>query len=222
MLQLLHNILLQVSPIFMKWYFRALMEITASLPAHMLFFLQCCRSAVELNISSITPLAQNLTLNGAPVPNKYLFRPLMKIWGGKVRNLDGSEAPQEYDQNQQKLNYVSKYVLLPLNTTAESVLTYGFDEDLDEGYYKVNVVMSVLTEYPKLVALNGLTAINQSDASGENVQGMYEALAFQVTNGSEVGVQYSPTRLSEIKGSSPDRTIKVSPFMCMPRVFCML
>ena len=165
--------------------------------------------AVELNMSNITPLARNLTLNGEPVPGKYLFRPLMKIWGGKVRNLDGTEAPQEYDQDQQKLNYISKHYLLPLNTTANSELTYGVDEDLDEGYYKVNVVMSVMTDYPKLVSLNGLTAINQSDASGENVQGKYEALAFQVTNGSEVGVQYSPTRLSEIKGSSADRIIQV-------------
>jgi hypothetical protein len=134
---------------------------------------------------------------------------MLKIWGGKVRNLDGSEAPQEYDQNQQKLNYVAKYYLVPANYTPDTVVTYQVADDLDEGYYQINVVVSLLTEFPKLVAFNGVTKINQTDATGEEVQDKYEALAFQVTNGSEVGVQYSPTRLSEIRASAADRTIQV-------------
>jgi hypothetical protein len=161
-------------------------------------------------VSNIAPLAQNLTLNGLVVPGKYLLQPLVKIWGGKVRNLDGSEAPQEFDKNNQKLNYITKYFLIPGNYTADSIVTYELPEDLEEGYYQINAVVSVVTDYPKLVALNGLTQIDQADLNDATIKGKYEALSFQVTNNSLVGIQNSLTTLSEISGSSTDKVIQVS------------
>ena len=171
----------------------------------------CCflLPAVEVNVSNITPLAQNLTLNGQVVPGKYLLQPLLKIWGGKVRNLDGTEAPQEFDKSNQKLNYITKYFLIPGNFTPDSLVTYELPEDLDEGYYQINAVVSVVTDYPKLVALNGVTQIDQADLGDANIKGKSEALSFQVTNSSIIGIQNSLTTLSEISGSSSDKVIQV-------------
>lgn len=44
-----------------------------------------------VNITDISPLPVNVTLDDAPT-DANLFRPLVKIWGGKVRGHAGRAA----------------------------------------------------------------------------------------------------------------------------------
>jgi hypothetical protein len=166
--------------------------------------------AVEFNLTNTYPLANNLSLDGVDVDGQYLFQPLLKVFGYKTRNLDGSEAVQEYDENNQRINYVAAYYLLPLNMTSDSVVRLFVANELAEGYYYINTVISVASDYKTLIALNGKTALNQSDHTGAQVNGKTEAIAKQIGNDTELGVQYSPTRLSQIKAKSSDTPIKVS------------
>ena len=166
--------------------------------------------AVEFNLTNTYPLANNLSLDGVDLDGQYLFQPMLKVFGYKVRNLDGSEAAQEYDEKNQRINYVAQYYLLPLNMTADSLVHLDVPNDLDEGYYYINTVISVVSGFPELIALNGKTEINQTDFTGAEVNGKYEAIAMQIGNDTELGVQYTPTRLSQIKSKSSDTVIKVS------------
>jgi hypothetical protein len=110
---------------------------------------------VQLNLTNIAPLAVPLTKNGAPVPGKWLMQPLLKVYGQKVKELDGSESNQEFDESAQNQKFISKYFLIPANTTADDVLTFTIPEALEEGYYKLSAVLSAVTEFPTLVALSG-------------------------------------------------------------------
>jgi hypothetical protein len=68
----------------------------------------------------------------------------------------------------------------------------------------VSTVVSVMTAYPLLTSLAGLTQITQDDASGEGVKGLWEAASRQVHTKVLVGVQKgsTPTTLSAISSSS--------------------
>ena len=59
-------------------------------------------------------------------------------------------------------------------------LSYVLSDTLQEGYYEINSVVSVLTAYPELNSLIGLTQITQDDATGSEVKGLWEAAARQV------------------------------------------
>lgn len=65
-------------------------------------------------------------------------------------------------------------------------------------------MVSVMTAYPLLTSLAGLTQITQEDASGEGVKGLWEAASRQVHAKALVGVQKgsTPTTLSAISSSS--------------------
>jgi hypothetical protein len=110
---------------------------------------------VQLNLTKIAPLAVPLTKNGAAVPGKWLMQPLLKVYGKKVKELDGSESNQEFDENAQNQNFIAKYFLIPTNTTSGDVLTFTIPEALEEGYYKLSADISAYTEFPTLVALSG-------------------------------------------------------------------
>jgi hypothetical protein len=61
--------------------------------------------AVTLNISDVTPLPVELTLDSEPL-GKTLFRPLVKVWGGKVAELDGTPTePRNYDEVASRTQY---------------------------------------------------------------------------------------------------------------------
>jgi len=69
--------------------------------------------AVTLNISSVSPLPVNLTLDAQPV-DATLFRPLVKVWGGKVAELDGTPTePRNYDEvaSRTQYNWVARWVV---------------------------------------------------------------------------------------------------------------
>jgi hypothetical protein len=110
---------------------------------------------VELNLTAVSPLAVPLTKAGAPVPDKWLLRPLLKVFGKKVKELDGTPSSQEYDGNAQNPNYIAKYFLLPTNATSADVFNYVLDQSLEEGYYQLSAVVSAMTDFPSLVALTG-------------------------------------------------------------------
>jgi hypothetical protein len=110
---------------------------------------------VQLNLTKIAPLAIPLTKNGVRVADKWLMQPLLKVYGKKVKELDGEESNQEFDENAQNQNFIAKYFLIPTNTTSGDVLTFTIPEALEEGYYKLSADISAYTEYPTLVALSG-------------------------------------------------------------------
>jgi hypothetical protein len=90
-------------------------------------------------------------------------------------------------------------------------LSYTLSDTLQEGYYEVNSVVSVMTAFPQLASLTGLAPIKQDDVSGTEVAGQYEAAARQLHYKTIVGVQKgsTPTTLSAISSSShlPGQTV---------------
>ncbi|GBF95902.1 hypothetical protein Rsub_08493 [Raphidocelis subcapitata] len=165
----------------------------------------CINNKLTLNISDITPLPVNLTLDNAPM-DASLFRPLVKVYGGKVAELDGTPTePRNYDEvaSRNQYNWVARY--FPISPSYEGgELSFVLSDTLQEGYYEVNSVVSVVTAYPNLTSLAGLTQITQDDVSGAEVKGMWEAAARQIHTKTIVGVQKgsTPTTLSAISSAS--------------------
>lgn len=60
-----------------------LYKLTKQADANLAFDM-CTTNKMLLNISEITPLPVNISLFDEPLPAN-LFRPLIKLWGGKVR-----------------------------------------------------------------------------------------------------------------------------------------
>ncbi|GBF90081.1 hypothetical protein Rsub_02789 [Raphidocelis subcapitata] len=169
-------------------------------------FDMCTSNKFTLNISSISPLPVNITMYDEPLPAN-LFRPLIKMWGGKVSELDGSPAGEAYDElsSRSEANYIAKY--FPISPGYQGgPLSFPLSDKLQEGYYEVSAVVSVITGFPALTNLTGLNQITQDDASGVNsgVTGMYEAASRLIHNATLVGVQKNSTltTLSAISSSS--------------------
>lgn len=82
-------------------------------------------------------------------------------------------------------------------------LSLKLSDTLQEGYYEISSVVSVMTEYPQLASLIGLNQIVQDDASGKDVVGKFEAAARQVHTKARVGVQKGSTKTTLSAISSP-------------------
>ena len=96
-----------------------------------------CVLAGRVNISEVSPLPVNLTLNGAPVTgNLPLLRPLVKVFGSKIAELDGTPSSSAYDVNaaQDEATWISKYLVLPASYAGEP-LSLEVSDQLQEGYY---------------------------------------------------------------------------------------
>lgn len=88
----------------------------------------CC-PAVTVNISSIGPLARNLTQNGDQVlmasddTPALLFRPVVHLFGRKSRNLDGSQVTESFDLNaamEEGYNFINRYIQQMPGTAASA------------------------------------------------------------------------------------------------------
>jgi len=159
---------------------------------------------VTLNISNISPLPVNISYFDEPLPQN-LFRPLIKLWGNKVTELDGTASGHGYDENHNEANYMAKY--FPINSSySGQELSFPLSDKLQEGYYEVSAVISIVTGFPALTNLTGLNQITQNDESGtsSSVTGLSEAASRMIHNNTIVGVQKSstPTTLSAISSSS--------------------
>lgn len=193
-------------------------------------FDMCSRDkGLVVNVTDISPPPVNLTSNGSSDPvdedKPLLLQPLVKVWGNKVRNMDGSPATEAFDAVASRdtgKNFFIKYAVItpdpehpedeqpPAGSSnadgTKATISVGGGglkaESLDEGYYRVNAVVSLLTERPSLVHLNGLTQIQQHDEAGSEVTGKYEVKSQMVLQDALVGVQRSPTYLSAIKSTS--------------------
>lgn len=184
-------------------------------------------SGLIVNVTDITPPPLNLTSNGSAEAldgAQLLLQPLIKVWGKKVRNIDGTPSDGGYDQGaQQGATSFIKYKAVPPpaaapveeegdngNGTATSggaSISIPIDEAgkrMDEGYFRVSAVVSLLTEVPSLVDLNGLTQIKQRDQASQegSVSGKWEAKSNMVLDDVLVGVQRSNTTLSAITSAS--------------------
>jgi hypothetical protein len=61
--------------------------------------------SVTLNISNVMPLPVNLSIDAAPL-DANLYRPLVKVWGGKVAELDGTPTEtRNYDEVASRTQY---------------------------------------------------------------------------------------------------------------------
>jgi hypothetical protein len=156
----------------------------------------------------VSPLPVNITLNGAPVAgDANLVRPLIKVWGGKIKELDGTPSSELYDESaaHNQATWISKYLPLPSSYAGEP-LSFPLSEQLQEGYYNVSSTVSLLTAYPSLVDLVGVNQITQDDESGvsSGVTGLWEAATLQVDDHVQIGVQKAstPTTLSAIACTS--------------------
>lgn len=104
----------------------------------------CTSNIFTVNVSSVSPLPVNITLNGEPVAEgANLLRPLVKVWGSKVTDLDGTSASVELDGSaQSEANYVAKY--MPLSSAyAGEALAFPLSEALQEGFYNLSASVSV-------------------------------------------------------------------------------
>ncbi|KIY95900.1 hypothetical protein MNEG_12061 [Monoraphidium neglectum] len=169
-------------------------------------FDMCTSNKFTLNISNITPLPVNVSLNDKPLPAN-LFRPLIKMWGGKVSELDGSPSGNAYDElsSRSEANYIAKFFPIASSYAGEK-LSFPLSEKLQEGYYEVSAVISIVTQYPALTNLTGLNQITQDDESGTSskVTGLFEAASRMIHNATLVGVQKNSTltTLSAISSAS--------------------
>ncbi|KAF8065490.1 hypothetical protein HT031_003091 [Scenedesmus sp. PABB004] len=168
-------------------------------------FDMCTTKTFTLNVSNIAPLPTNLTQNGTALSldgkPALLFRPVVHLFGRKNRTLDGTVLKElEYDNMNNPINFINKYIVLPSNFTANETLSFVLDEDsLDEGYYALSAKVALVSGFPDLVDLTGRTAIVQADAYGEDVRGFTEYGGVTIVNEtSTVGVQKSKTTISEI------------------------
>jgi hypothetical protein len=166
---------------------------------------------VTVNVSRISPGPVNLTLNGAAVPGAApLLRPLVKVFGSKTAELDGTPSSKAYDKvaAHSASTWISKYIPLAADGAynAEQVLSFPLSSDLEEGYYTVSSTISLITSYPQLTDLTGLNQITQDDESGTSsgVTGLWEAATWQIHNGTVIGVQKlsTPTTLGTISCTS--------------------
>jgi len=130
------------------------------------------------------------------------------MWGNKVSELDGTPSGSNYDEIQARneANYLAKF--LPINASYEAGqhLSFPLSDKLQEGYYEVSAVISVVTGFPALTNLTGLNRITQADESGASskVTGLFEAASRLIHNNTRVGVQKNSTltTLSAISSSS--------------------
>jgi hypothetical protein len=159
-------------------------------------------------VSAVSPLPVNVTRDGAPVgAGANLLRPLIKVWGGKTKELDGTPSSELYDESaaHSQETWISKYLLLPSSYAGET-LSFPLSGGLQEGYYNVSSTVSLITAYPSLVSLVGLNQITQDDESGvsSGVTGLWEAATLQLHDHVQVGVQKAstPTTLSAIACTS--------------------
>ncbi|KAI8470461.1 MAG: hypothetical protein J3K34DRAFT_420580 [Monoraphidium minutum] len=172
-------------------------------------FDMCTSNKFTLNISNISPLPVNLSSDATPM-NANLFRPLIKMWGGKVSELDGTPSGDGYDElnSRSEANYIAKFFPIASSYEGEP-LSFPLSDKLQEGYYEVSAVISIVTQYPALTNLTGLNQITQDDESGtsSNVTGLYEAASRLIHNATLVGVQKNSTltTLSAISSSSHGR-----------------
>jgi len=148
-------------------------------------------------VSSAAPLPVSVKLNGAPITGAPpLLRPLIKVWGGKVAELDGSTSSRAYDEvaARSEATWVSKYIPLGADY-AGGPLSFTMSSELQEGWYNLSSTVSLVTGYPGLVNLTGLNEIQQDDESGTSsgVTGMFEAATWQVHDHVLVGVQKAST-----------------------------
>lgn len=168
-------------------------------------FDMCTNKKFTVNVSDIYPLAQNLSQNGSAIKvdgnQEMLFRPVIHLFGNKNKSLDGSVIRElEYDNQNNPVNFINKYIVLPKNFSADDMLSFVLDQDqLDEGYYKLSAKIAMITQYPDIVELEGENRIVQADAYGEDVRGFTEFMGVTVVNETTmVGVQKSKTTISEI------------------------
>ena len=92
---------------------------------------------------SVSPLPVNVTLNGAPVGDgANLLRPMIKVWGSKTSELDGTPASTELDGSEvSEANYISKY--LPLSPAyGGETLSFPFSNELQDGFYNISATVS--------------------------------------------------------------------------------
>jgi hypothetical protein len=159
---------------------------------------------VTVNISDITPLPVNVSRYDDPL-SANLFRPLIKMWGNKVSELDGTPSGSGYDEDKVDANYLAEFFPVSAGYKGER-LSFPLSDRLQEGYYAMSAVVSVATAYPALTNLTGINKITQSDESGlaSNVTGLYEAASRLIHNNTLVGVQKNSTltTLSAISSSS--------------------
>jgi hypothetical protein len=171
---------------------------------------------VTVNVSDVTPLPVNVSLNGVPLPSgANLLRPLIKVWGGKVAELDGTPSTEGYDElaSHSEATWLAKY--LPLDSSySGGLVSFPVSDALQEGYYNVSATVSLITGYPSLVDLVGLNQITQDDetATGAGVSGTYEAATSVVIDHALVGVQKAstPTTLSAISCANQASVTKVT------------
>ncbi|KIY98911.1 hypothetical protein MNEG_9051 [Monoraphidium neglectum] len=172
-------------------------------------FDMCTTDTFTVNISSASPLPVNITFNGAPVAEgANLLRPLVKVWGSKVTELDGTDASVALDGSATpEANYITRYFPLASSYAGET-LSYPLSELLQEGFYNISASVSLLTAYPLLTDLVGLNMIQQTDEPGVSagVSGLYEAATLMVHDGALVGVQKSSTLTTLSQISSPSHS----------------
>lgn len=168
-------------------------------------FDMCTNKKFTVNVSNLHPLSVPLTQNGSLVRvdgnQEMLFRPVIHLFGNKNKTLDGKILKDlEYDNLNNPVNFINKYIVLPKNFTSDDVLSFILDKDeLDEGYYKLSAKIAMMTRFPDLVELEGENRIVQADAYGEDVRGFTEFLGVTIVNETDmVGVQRSKTTISEI------------------------
>ena len=215
----------QTSPDYQQWYQPlgeqtafsrkvCLYKLTKQADATLTFDM-CTSNKFTLNVSDITPLPVNVSVFDQPT-DANLFRPLIKLWGGKVSELDGTPSTNAYDEatSRSEANYLTKFIPVPASYAGEA-LSFPLSDKLQEGYYTVSAVVSVVTEHPALTNLTGLNKITQSDKSGTapKVTGLYEAASRMVHNATRVGVQKAstPTTLSAISSTSHGKGERVEP-----------
>eukprot|EP00775_Hariotina_reticulata_P009796 gene9796-9954_t len=168
----------------------------------------CKTGTVTVNVSSVSPLAQNLTQNGSTVvvagEQQLLIQPVLHIWGALNTTLDGTVLDQlEYDEFNQPTNYINKYIFLPADLKPTDTLTITLDDgklqsgELEEGYYRLFAKISVMSKFPQLVDLQGKTAIAQTDITN----GYTEYMAMQLVNGSDPAVPMVPLQLNTTQAS---------------------
>lgn len=68
----------------------------------------------------------------------------------------------EYDSMNNPINFINKYLVLPANLTSTDTFSVQLDEDqLDEGYYKLSAKVSLVSQFPDLIDLEGENPIVQ-------------------------------------------------------------
>ena len=73
-------------------------------------FDMCTNNEMTLNVADVRPLPVNVSLDAEPT-GKTLLRPLVKVWGGKVAELDGTPVPnRNYDEvaSRTEFNWVAR------------------------------------------------------------------------------------------------------------------